>query len=436
MAPSTRRVAATLATILATSAAGVALAPPAAAATVTRTFTYSGSSQSFTVPSGVTAVTVEAWGGQGGASPYTAAPGKGAYVRSTVSVTAGQVLTVLVGGRGKSVAESSYGGWNGGGAGTVNGGGGGGGASEVRRGTSRLVVAGGGGGAGGNDYAPYAAGGDGGALGANGANGSGGAAGQGGGGAGVGTGGAGGAGPWFSGSPGSASGTGGNAGGDDGQGRGGGGGGGGYSGGGGGGAGSTGSGGGGGGGGSSYSVSTATFQNGVRTGDGRVVLTYSTPACADGEDNDDDGLADGADPGCTGPTDTSEGVECTDVAGVEVCVGISTGTRGETVVVYEPTVGTGDALPVVAYVDLYNVTLPGGGVVSVPCVQLAVTTVTANPCAEAGGTWTERRLVLAAPGLPTVGQGAPLATAAICEAELEATVDGVGVRSFPLVTLC
>lgn len=50
---------------------------------------------SWTVPAGVTSVTVEAWGG-GGAGPFGAAGGGGAYSAGVVTVTPGQVLNYFV----------------------------------------------------------------------------------------------------------------------------------------------------------------------------------------------------------------------------------------------------------------------------------------------------------------------------------------------------
>ncbi|MEI6765669.1 MAG: glycine rich domain-containing protein [Bacteroidota bacterium] len=126
-----------------------------------QTFSYTGASQTFTVPSCITQITIECWGAQG----YTCgnAGGLGGYASGTLVVTPGQQLYVYVGGQG-TVSNGSYipagGGWNGGGNGQSNGAtsavGGGGGGSDVRTvynanpmdGTSlnsRLIVGGGGG---------------------------------------------------------------------------------------------------------------------------------------------------------------------------------------------------------------------------------------------------------------------------------------------------
>ena len=144
-------------------------------------FTYTGGQQTYTVPTGVFTLSVDAIGG-GGGYPYWqcgnavqyAAAGR---VQCKLNVTPGQVLYLYVGGKGGSEACNSCtaqtGGFNGG----VNGGscaGASGGASDIRlaagtisglnvtpyTSTNRLVVAGGGGG--GADY--YGFGGSGGGL--------------------------------------------------------------------------------------------------------------------------------------------------------------------------------------------------------------------------------------------------------------------------------
>jgi hypothetical protein len=127
-------------------------------------FAYTGSPQTYTVPAGVTRLTVVATGGNGGllgslgSYVYTS----GAQAKATVTVTPGEVLTVVVGGAGSSPfnarpSDVSAGGYNGGGRGIYTGTGGGG-ATDLRRDPARgrtddylasrnaLVVAGGGGG--------------------------------------------------------------------------------------------------------------------------------------------------------------------------------------------------------------------------------------------------------------------------------------------------
>lgn len=120
-----------------------------------QSFSYTGAEQTWTVPDGVTEVTVSIWGAEGGAGngdgsdPSTG--GQGGYVNGTLAVTPGETLYIYVGGKG----GAPNGGWNGGAnGGDLSGadGGGGGGASDVRQGGStlsdRAAVAGGGGGGG------------------------------------------------------------------------------------------------------------------------------------------------------------------------------------------------------------------------------------------------------------------------------------------------
>jgi hypothetical protein len=126
----------------------------------TVTFTYTGGPQTFTVPAGVTSITVDAFGAQGEDDIVGNPPsGEGGEATATLSVTPGQVLQVNVGGTGGFVEGGSLGfpGFGGGGAGVSccddQGTAAGGGASDVRTGpnytlSDRLLVAGGGGGGG------------------------------------------------------------------------------------------------------------------------------------------------------------------------------------------------------------------------------------------------------------------------------------------------
>src|SRR4051812_18808567 len=68
--------------------------------TTTYTFNYSGSSELFTVPDGVTQIVVEAFGGGGGTSDGAKVGGGGAAARGTLTVAQGQSLQINVGGRG------------------------------------------------------------------------------------------------------------------------------------------------------------------------------------------------------------------------------------------------------------------------------------------------------------------------------------------------
>ena len=268
------------------------------AGVATCAFASTGAEQTFTVPAGVTQVSVTAVGGSGGGFFNQAA---GAVVQTDLTVTPGDVLYVEVGGN-----DGGFNGPGAGGSGSCCNGWGGGGASDVRTSAradsgslaSRLVVAGGGGGAGGVAS-------DGGAAGSPGEfrGGSGGL----GGGAGTATaGGAGGAGGAEGGTSGQPGVLGAGGAGGSGEAGGGGGGGGFYGGGGGGGAsgsGSCSSCGGGGGGGSSYPAADVTGLNG--TGTPSVTISYTPPntapvAVGDSSSTDEDTALTVAAPGVLG----------------------------------------------------------------------------------------------------------------------------------------
>lgn len=145
--------------------------------TVTCTFSFTGANQSFTVPVGVKSLDVKAVGAAGGAGGLSGGGGgQGASVEDTaVSVTPGQVLTVVVGGKGGSGGDTL------GGAGGVPGaggpagdyptahpqaegdGGGGGGYSGLLNASNPLVIAAAGGGGGGFDTGGHGGAGGGGA---------------------------------------------------------------------------------------------------------------------------------------------------------------------------------------------------------------------------------------------------------------------------------
>ena len=141
------------------AAAGlVAVAVPAAeAAPEVVPFAYTGAAQTWTVPEGVCAVTITAFGASGASAvsqgqfpSVTGLGGVGGSAVGTIEVTPGENLEIRVGGQ----AQGVTGGFNGGGAGrqelALGATGGGGGASDLRRGGSaladRVLVAGGGGG--------------------------------------------------------------------------------------------------------------------------------------------------------------------------------------------------------------------------------------------------------------------------------------------------
>ncbi|MET9958084.1 Ig-like domain-containing protein [Streptomyces sp. NPDC006326] len=182
----TRRPVRTPALVLAGAAVLVAatLSPPAATAAAAEpvcgttgasatgpgascTWTTPGT-DSFTVPAGVSSVTVDLYGAEGGSAagyvapnpPNTGAPGGlGGHTHATLAVTPGQVLQLTLGAagipgssrRGEYARPGGYG-HGAGGGGAHGGGGSGGGASDLRVGAfgpaERILVAGGGGGAG------------------------------------------------------------------------------------------------------------------------------------------------------------------------------------------------------------------------------------------------------------------------------------------------
>jgi len=136
--------------------------------------------QTYFVPAGVTSISVDVRGAQGGngtcVSGIPGIGGRGGRVTSALSVTPGQTLYLFVGGS----TTSNVAGYNGGGNGSINygpgsspyTGGGGGGASDIRIGgttlTDRVVIAAGGGGGGGGLYGGYNGGSGGNSVGANG----------------------------------------------------------------------------------------------------------------------------------------------------------------------------------------------------------------------------------------------------------------------------
>jgi hypothetical protein len=85
-------------------------------------FTYTGADQSYTVPSGVTSVTISMWGAGGAGGAAGGYGGGGAYVNGTLAVTAGMSLRIIVGQGGSVGATISYGG-GGAASGAASGGG-------------------------------------------------------------------------------------------------------------------------------------------------------------------------------------------------------------------------------------------------------------------------------------------------------------------------
>ena len=116
----------------------------------TYTFQYTGAIQQFIVPNRVTAIQVNAIGAKGGTGARGQVGGSGANITTTLNVTPGQVLFIVVGGFPGQSTTPKYGFGGSGGSGT-NYGGAGGGLSGVFTSSSpanlnALVIAGGGGG--------------------------------------------------------------------------------------------------------------------------------------------------------------------------------------------------------------------------------------------------------------------------------------------------
>jgi len=117
------------------------------------TFNYTGTMQSFIVPSGVTYIDVLMWGGGGGSYVNQSAnAGYGLLLSANIPIMSGTTCYLYVGGQGMGYDWSRIppfiGGFNGGGNGSSAYGYAGGGASDIRIGGSalqnRVVVAGGG----------------------------------------------------------------------------------------------------------------------------------------------------------------------------------------------------------------------------------------------------------------------------------------------------
>jgi hypothetical protein len=128
--------------------------PPATVSeTFTNTFTYTGSDQSFVVPTNTTSIKVYMWagGGQGSTTPNNGSfyGGAGAYVQGVLTVTPGETLTIYVGQRGTAGPTFAYknGGYN---SASDLGTGTGGGRSGIARSSTNIIAVGAGGGGGGS----------------------------------------------------------------------------------------------------------------------------------------------------------------------------------------------------------------------------------------------------------------------------------------------
>ncbi len=138
---------------------------------ITDTFSYTAGTQTFNVPGGVSNVTFDVMGARGGRDNESGAsnPGMGGRMQGNLAVSAGDVLTLTVGGHGgdPTGTNGATGGYPDGGTTSFYfygaGGGGGGSSRIVNNNTSALDVVAGGGGGNGWDSNPGAlAGGDGG----------------------------------------------------------------------------------------------------------------------------------------------------------------------------------------------------------------------------------------------------------------------------------
>ena len=100
---------------------------PLSATSFNSNFSYTGANQTFTVPTGVTSMQISLWGA-GGAGGYNGGGGgAGAFVQGTLTVSAGQTYTIVVGQGGvMNSASSTYGGGGGSGGGNPGGSSGGG----------------------------------------------------------------------------------------------------------------------------------------------------------------------------------------------------------------------------------------------------------------------------------------------------------------------
>ncbi|MEI6576037.1 MAG: Ig-like domain-containing protein [Bacteroidota bacterium] len=108
------------------------------------TLNYSGGIVNWTVPAGVTTISIDAYGAQGGSgteSGITYTGGLGARMKGDFTVTPGQVIKILVGQQGGSIGSYKAGG-GGGGTFVVQ--------SPYNNDASKLIIAGGGSGGGGN----------------------------------------------------------------------------------------------------------------------------------------------------------------------------------------------------------------------------------------------------------------------------------------------
>jgi len=118
---------------------------------------------------------------------------------------------------------------------------------------------------------------------------------------------------------------------------------------------------------------------------------------------------------------------CTTRAGQTVCASLTSTTLADSYAVSPPSSAAG---PDAGSIDKYAFTLPNGGMVTLVCVVLVSGSTTIDPCATAGGTNVGTVAMLS--DAPTT----PVASVNVCNANLELSVDGIGINSFPAFVVC
>lgn len=147
----------------------------------------------------------------------------------------------------------------------------------------------------------------------------------------------------------------------------------------------------------------------------------------------------GTDGGYSNPLPVTWGSPSASVCGTSgVVVCLTTGSEIQRVNVFQATTVPGANHHIVGYVDLYRFSLPTGTVAVLPCVRLGVDASTVNPCQTSGGTFVSTTLTLTDTTVtdPDPVIGGAIASVAVCNATLQATVDGIGIESTPAYTLC
>jgi len=130
----------------------VGLVGSASAQFFTNKFNFTGYSQSFTVPVGVTSILFQLYGASGGDYSDGTLGGAGSCISGELAVNYGEIINIFVGGSGHFYGENNWdfnGGFNGGGNGYYSAIPGGGGSTDIRIGgtnsSQRIAVAAGGG---------------------------------------------------------------------------------------------------------------------------------------------------------------------------------------------------------------------------------------------------------------------------------------------------